>query len=136
MGHGVVEIDQADGPIGGAPIMIRSGERWPKNASDEPTENELAILGAADLQGVTRAEFAAPQPVTPAPIVKPCVGANEETVRCDLDLAEHADPIRAEAALYAKPAGSSCAICMRHIARCKRGEQARAISCGNVCATK
>jgi hypothetical protein len=53
VGHGSVEVT----PDGEAPRMVKSGERWPAEASLTPSAAELELLGAADLEG---ASFTAP----------------------------------------------------------------------------
>jgi hypothetical protein len=97
VGHGAVEVT----PTGGAPVMVRSGERWPRSAADAPSSGELERLGATDLEGVTAASFA-PPPSAPAASTEPCapgLGADER-LRCTLELGDEADPLRAESALY------------------------------------
>jgi hypothetical protein len=53
VGHGAVEVT----PLGGAPVAVRAGERWPAGATEEPSERELDALGAADREGTTLDSF-------------------------------------------------------------------------------
>lgn len=58
VGHGAVEVKPNDGPA----VMVRSGERWPKDAADVPLPSELERLGAADLEGTDARAFQPPAP--------------------------------------------------------------------------
>jgi hypothetical protein len=100
VGHGAVEVT----PTGGKPIMVRAGHRFPEAASDAPSADELDRLGAPDLEGATGDSFA-PAPARPAESVKepaPCSSAlePEERLRCNLELPDDGDPLRAESGLY------------------------------------
>jgi hypothetical protein len=101
VGHGAVEVQ----PASGAPVLVKSGERWPREASDAPSADELSRLGAADLEGAGLDSFGAvapkPQAAAAAPSrdCKPLHG--EAAVSCWLAVAEDAsDSIRSESALY------------------------------------
>jgi len=102
VGHGAVEVT----PRGGSPRLVRSGERWPATSTDAPTADEIARMGAADLEGAGVASFggpvALPQPAAPAPAKKPSCDTmhGEAAISCWLALADDADPVRAESALY------------------------------------
>ncbi|HEX8952191.1 MAG TPA: FecR domain-containing protein, partial [Polyangia bacterium] len=67
VGHGAVEVT----PRGGTPRLVRAGERWPASSTDAPSADEIARMGAADLEGANAASFgAAPtvaKPIAPAP---------------------------------------------------------------------
>ncbi|HZS36220.1 MAG TPA: FecR domain-containing protein [Polyangia bacterium] len=97
VGHGAVELT----PVAGKPVMVRSGERWPASAADAPSSGELDRLGATDLEGVTAASFA-PSPAAAAPTSPACSGAlaPDERLRCNLELGDESDPLKAEGALY------------------------------------
>jgi hypothetical protein len=100
VGHGAVEVT----PRGGSPRLVRSGERWPKTSTDAPGADEIARMGAADLEGAGVASFggpvALPKPIAPA--AKPSCDTmhDEAAISCWLALADDADPVRAESALY------------------------------------
>jgi hypothetical protein len=47
VGHGAVAVT----PLNGAPVMVKTGERWPADSNEEPSAAELDKLGAADLEG-------------------------------------------------------------------------------------
>jgi hypothetical protein len=47
VGHGAVAVT----PVNGAPVMVKTGERWPADSTDQPSTVELELLGAADLEG-------------------------------------------------------------------------------------
>jgi hypothetical protein len=49
VGHGTVEVT----PDGQAPLLVKSGERWPADATLSPSKDELQLLGAADLEGAS-----------------------------------------------------------------------------------
>lgn len=95
VGHGTVEVT----PTGGAPVLVHSGEHWPPGANLPPelttlAAGELDALGS-DVEGVTAGSFA---PAQPAPAH--CIGTPDEMIRCYVALAETADAVRAESALY------------------------------------
>jgi hypothetical protein len=104
VGHGAVEVL----PKSGAPVIVRSGERWPKESIDTPSADELSRLGAADLEGATGVDFA-PRPTQPPAPSAPQTAApqdckplhGEAGVDCWLKLADaRGDAVRAESALY------------------------------------
>ena len=104
VGHGAVEVT----PRGGTPRLVRAGERWPASSTDAPSADEIARMGAADLEGAGVGSFgAAPsvaRPAAPAPPTPSCEAmhgaAPEAVIDCWLDVADTADPLRAESALY------------------------------------
>ncbi len=108
VGHGAVEVT----PVGGGrPVMVRSGERWPRDAADAPSASELEKLGATDLEGVSASAFVpsslnipAPSSAVPSPAAPadPCAAATtpDARLRCTLALADDGDPLRAESALF------------------------------------
>jgi hypothetical protein len=59
VGHGAVEVDPIGWPAVPA-ILVRSGERWPRDSVDAPLPSELERLGATDLEGVDARAFAPP----------------------------------------------------------------------------
>jgi hypothetical protein len=63
VGHGAVEVRPTDG---GAPLMVRSGERWPVRRPQTPSGAELALLGPADLEGTNAASFGVTEVEKPA----------------------------------------------------------------------
>ncbi len=108
VGHGAVEVT----PRGGAPVMVRSGGRWPADSVDAPSAEELSRLGAADLEGVTAASFA---PGVNGNVSvngnvgvsgnasvngNACRGSAEERLACELARADSGDALAAESALY------------------------------------
>lgn len=102
VGHGAVEVT----PRGGSPRLVRAGERWPATSTDAPSADEIARMGAADLEGAGVASFGeAPtvqRPAAPAPAPKPSCEKlhGEPAIDCWLAVADQADPVRAESALY------------------------------------
>jgi hypothetical protein len=100
VGHGAVEVT----PRGGSPRLVRAGERWPATSSDAPSTDELARMGAADLEGAGAASFGVtlPAPRQPAPASKPSCDTmhGEAAISCWLAIADEADAVRAESALY------------------------------------
>ncbi|MDB4967450.1 MAG: FecR protein [Myxococcales bacterium] len=103
VGHGAVLVT----PRGGSPRVVRDGERWPADSTDAPSKDELSRMGAADLEGTDAAAFAPPAPSLPSPTrpiapEKPGCAAlhGEEAITCWLRVADEADPLRAETALY------------------------------------
>jgi hypothetical protein len=98
VGHGVVALT----PRGGAPRLLRDGERWPSDSTDAPSADEIARMGAADLEGAGAASFAPPpQPASPPPSARGCERLRgEDAIQCWLDVADKADALRAESALY------------------------------------
>lgn len=101
VGHGAVEVT----PNGGRPRMVRSGERWPIGSPDSPSGDELARMGADDLEGAGAAAFsppALPKPAAaPTPAPPQCRALHgEAAVACWLRLGDETDPVRAESALY------------------------------------
>lgn len=104
VGHGAVEVT----PRGGSPRLVRAGERWPATSTDAPSADEIARMGAADLEGAGVASFgAAPAVQEPAAAAKApppsCDKLHGEAARIDCWLAvadSTADPVRAESALY------------------------------------
>jgi hypothetical protein len=101
VGHGAVEVT----PRGGSPRMIHTGERWPADSSDAPSSDEIARMGASDLEGAGVGSFGAaplPAPTQPAATAKPTCDRlhGEEAIACWLRIADEADPVRAESALY------------------------------------
>ena len=100
VGHGAVEVT----PRGGSPRLIRAGERWPDSSRDAISSDELTRMGAADLEGSGVGSFgAAPPagPTLPAPLPTSCDSLHgEASIACWLRVAEKADPVRAESALY------------------------------------
>jgi hypothetical protein len=101
VGHGAVEVT----PRGGSPRLVRAGERWPATSADAPTADEITRLGAGDLEGAGLASFgAAPvvaKPAAPAPATPACDTMHgEDAIDCWLAVADSADPLRAESALY------------------------------------
>ena len=101
VGHGAVEVT----PRGGTPRIVHTGERWPADSHDAPSADEIARMGAADLEGAGVASFG-PAPVAavtaPAPPPKPSCATlhGEAAIDCWLGLADSSDPVRAESALY------------------------------------
>jgi len=99
VGHGAVEVT----PRGGSPRLVRAGERWPASSTDAPSADEIARMGAADLEGAGVASFgAAPSVAKPAAPQKPACDRmhGEAAIDCWLGVADEADPVRAESALY------------------------------------
>lgn len=102
VGHGAVEVT----PRGGSPRLVRAGERWPLTSTDAPSADEIARMGAGDLEGAGVASFggatALLKPVAPAAPPKPACDTmhGEAAIGCWLSLADDADPVRAESALY------------------------------------
>jgi len=107
VGHGAVEVT----PRGGSPRIVRTGERWPATSQDVPSADEIARMGAADLEGADLASFGAAsiaRPATPAPAPKPSCASmhGEEAIDCWLAIADGAEStdgaagVRAESALY------------------------------------
>jgi hypothetical protein len=104
VGHGAVEVT----PRGGSPRLVRSGERWPADSTDRPSADELARMGSADLEGAGPAAFgviATPLPAAARPAQAAASAACETlhgdaAITCWLAVADHADPLRAESALY------------------------------------
>lgn len=96
VGHGAVEVT----PNGQRTRTIRSGERWPTDATDAPAADELARMGADDLEGTGAAAFA--PPARPQPEVRLDCGQlhGEDAVACWLRVGDETDPVRAESALY------------------------------------
>jgi hypothetical protein len=106
VGHGAVLVQ----PKSGEPaVMVRAGERWPADASDLPSSDEIQRLGAADLEGVGSDAFSLPRPTQP--IAAPPLPSSETpdckalhgeaAVLCWLKLGEDtSDAVRAESALY------------------------------------
>ncbi len=92
VGHGTVEVT----PTGGAPVLVHSGERWPATTIAALAPGELELLGS-DIEGVTAGSFAPP---AQAPSATRCLGTPDEMIRCYVALAETADAVRAESALY------------------------------------
>jgi hypothetical protein len=97
-------------PRGGSPRIVAAGQRWPADSTDAPSPDELARMGAADLEGADARAFA---PATPAPPALPspskpiapekpgCTALHgEEAIACWLRVSDEADPLRAETALY------------------------------------
>ena len=103
VGHGAVEVT----PRGGAPRLVRAGERWPAARATCRRADEIARMGAADLEGAGVASFGGasplPQPVAPAPPRR-----RRRATRCTAKrpspagsrVADDTDPVRAESALY------------------------------------
>jgi hypothetical protein len=101
VGHGAVEVT----PRGGTPRLIHAGEHWPADSSDAPSSDEIARMGASDLEGAGVGSFGAPPlppPAAPAATAKPtCDRLHGETaIACWLGIADQADPLSAESALY------------------------------------
>ncbi len=102
VGHGAVEVT----PRGSSPRLVRSGQRWPANSSDAPSADEIARMGAADLEGAGVGSFgpapSLPPPVQAAAPPKPSCEAmhGEAAIDCWLGVADESDPVRAESALY------------------------------------
>jgi FecR-like protein len=101
VGHGAVEVT----PRGSTPRLVRAGERWPADSHDAPSADEIARMGAADLEGANAVSFGAvlPAPSQPAPPpAKPTCDKlhGEPAISCWLALADDADAVRAESALY------------------------------------
>jgi hypothetical protein len=103
VGHGAVEVT----PFGGAPRMIRAGQRWPVTSTDVPSSDELMRMGREDLEGANPNSFVpqkGPAPIAAAqrPKAEPeCRTLDgEAAVDCWLVLGESRDPVRAESALY------------------------------------
>jgi len=100
VGHGTVVVT----PRGGSPRLIHAGERWPSDATDAPSADELQRMGAADLEGADAAAFAPSLPAPAKPIApeKPSCAQlhGEAAIACWLRVADDADPLRAETALY------------------------------------
>lgn len=101
VGHGAVEVT----PRGGSPRIVRSGERWPADSRDAPGADEIARMGAANLEGTGVGSFgAAPiaRPAAPAPPPRPSCATmhGEAAIDCWLGIADGADAVRAESALY------------------------------------
>lgn len=99
VGHGAVEVT----PRGGSPRLVRAGERWPATATDAPSADEIARMGAADLEGAGVGSFGAtPVVAKPAAPQKPSCDSmhGEDAIDCWLALSDGADPLRAESALY------------------------------------
>jgi FecR protein len=92
VGHGTVEVT----PMGGAPVLVHSGEHWPATAVAALAPGELEGLGS-DNEGVTAGAFSPPPKAPPA---TRCLGTPDEMIRCYVALAETADAVRAESALY------------------------------------
>jgi len=99
VGHGAVEVT----PRGGTTRLVRAGERWPATSTDAPSADEIARLGAADLEGAGIGSFgAAPVAAPAAPARQPSCDAlhGERAIDCWLGIADGADALRAESALY------------------------------------
>ena len=104
VGHGAVVVT----PRGGSARIIHAGERWPSDATDAPSSDELSRMGAADLEGADAAAFAPSLPPPAKPIVAPakpeapgCAQLHgEAAIACWLRVSDEADPLRAETALY------------------------------------
>ncbi len=101
VGHGAVEVT----PRGGSPRLVRAGERWPADSRDAPSADEIARMGAADLEGAGVGSFGtAPVAAVTAPPPPPkpsCTRLHgEAAIDCWLSLADSSDPVRAESALY------------------------------------
>jgi hypothetical protein len=95
VGHGRVEVE----PVGAAPVVVATGQRWPADARDVPRPELFERLGPTDLEGTGATSFAPHvEPVVEA--LKSCEGAPDEAMHCYLDLARAADSVRAESALY------------------------------------
>jgi hypothetical protein len=92
VGHGTVEVT----PTGGAPVLVHGGERWPATAVAALAPGELELLGG-DIEGVTAGAFSPP---VQAPLATRCLGTPDEMIRCYVALADAADAVRAESALY------------------------------------
>jgi hypothetical protein len=90
--HGAVEVH----PVGAPAVTVRTGGRWPAGAVALPAMEELDLLGAADLEGATRAAFGV---AAPAPVLA-CVGPARDRLACLLEVGRVADGARAETALY------------------------------------
>jgi hypothetical protein len=85
VGHGAVEVT----PAGAAPIPVKSGERWPANAANAtPSEQELALLGDADREGVTKASFA-------SAVAESTLGAETALYEAGVQALQHGEPQRA-----------------------------------------
>jgi FecR protein/Outer membrane lipoprotein len=99
VGHGAVEVT----PRGSSPRLVRAGERWPANSTDAPSADEIARMGAADLEGAGAASFA---PAARSELARPAAAPScraltgEDAIECWLRVADVADPVRAESALY------------------------------------
>lgn len=101
VGHGAVEVT----PRGGTPRMIHAGERWPADSSDAPSGDEIARMGASDLEGAGVGSFGAaplPPPAQPTAVHEPTCDLlhGEQGIACWLGIADESDPVRAESALY------------------------------------
>ena len=101
VGHGAVEVT----PRGSTPRLVRAGERWPATSTDAPSADEIARMGAADLEGAGVGSFGSvpvvARPAAPAPAPPSCDKLHgEDAIDCWLGLADSADPLRAESALY------------------------------------
>ncbi len=88
--HGAVEVE----PRGQPAFVVNAGSRWPADTMDVPDPAEVALLQPADREGVTLGDFSPPS------VHAPCDGDAASRVRCQLTIAQDAEPARAENALY------------------------------------
>jgi hypothetical protein len=101
VGHGAVEVT----PRGGSMRIVHAGERWPVDSRDAPSGDEIARMGAADLEGAAVGSFGAAPLPPPAQATAPSLPScdrlhGEEGIACWLRIADAADAVRAESALY------------------------------------